>query len=358
MKLYPEIVLACSNNKETARMVGGVKLYFIAKHYDRPKDDNRGGGSGLIHEQGYKDYLKRYLGVSRATYYRWKKQAKQLGLFVDYGGILQLVSWDKAAIACGCERVIKPVDVSIREFVDNEGLSEVWAGYIKRWEPKPASDKAPKQKARPITKTTLRTLSGIPESTQFYYESKAGVKRTPNIARIVCRPENAPAAQENGYYAQNGSHWKRMGSTHYAPNRIKWNQPGRTSKVNRAIRATLSQNPGSEQPERSTKLYFQPIYKSLGHDVMDYQKKRRNKAEKARDEAIKAGKPVSDEITKTINAPFRLYRKVTPAEQIKGYLRRLDKTSPSKRPDYIFELEREALGAVLWLAHDVQGAYV
>jgi len=317
MKLYPEIVLAANNNPDTALMIGGVKFYFVAKHYDRE------GGSGLIHETKFKEYTMQYLGISRATYYRWKKQAKTLRLFIDHGGILQLVSWGKAALACSCDHVTRPVDVSVREFVGNEGLSEVWAGYMKRHEPKEATEKAPRQKQRPITKTTLRQLTGIPESTQRYYEAKAGVIKTPNIAIIASvykGAENAPTEPGGGYYAKNGCHRQRLGNTYHAPKRIKQLKRGRINKINRTIKAALSLMPGSDQSKKAIKLFFHPAIKQRP----DKENRR------------------------------LITSKIPPDILIMRYLRKLANIDAQKRPEWIYGYDRTCLGFGLWTAWDVK----
>lgn len=334
MKIYPEIILACNRKDKT--LIGGVKFYFLAKHYDRE------GGSGLIHEKQFRNYLDRYFRISRATYYRWKKQAADLDLFTDHGGILQLVSWGHAAISTGCERVTLPVEVSANRFVDSNGLSEVWAGYIKQFEPKPASDKHPAQKQRPITKTTLSIISGIPGSTQRYYEAKAGVIKTANIAHIVSTyqgAENAPTQEGGGNYTKNGCHRKRLGNTYRAPNRIKRLKAGRTNKINGLIRAALLNMSSSDQPEKPQKFYYQPVYKPMPRKTIEHERNRREKAIK---EAREKGEQVPN------FAPYKLYRKVSPVEQIIQYLK---KRNQEKRPEYVYSYDRTSLGVGLWVAH-------
>jgi len=340
MKLYPEIILTCSKNERTTRTVGGVKFYFVAKHYDRE------GGSGIIHEKDFRAYAMRYLGISRATYYRWKKQAKKLGLFTDHAGILQLISWGRAALACGCERVNTSVEVSIREFVCNEGLSEVWAGYVKQFEPKPASDKAPAQQERPITKTTLRTLSGIPESTQRYYEAKAGVKKNPNIAFLGPGSLDAPSHEGGGYYAKDGFHFQRLGNTYHAPKRIKLNKRGRTDKVNRTIRATLSPFlPGSDQPKRSIKLYFQPALRTLSREAVEHERNRRIAAIQ---NAAENGEP------EPTFGPYQLYARVPADRALKRHARKLEGVPPAERPNYLYAYQSNDLGVGVWVAWDAK----
>lgn len=253
MKIFPELFFAAKKNKETAGMIGGLKYYFVAKHYDRK------GGSGLVHEREFKKYFFQTVRHSRATYYRWKKQARELGLFEDHGRIMQLVSWGRAGLMVGCRRISRPVEVSLRGVVDNQGLSEVWAGYIKRHEPKEKTEKKPAQKAKPIAKSTLRKLTGIPENTQRYYNKKAGVRETPNVADLG-NPENPPAEEAGGFYAKYGRWRQRLGNTPYAPTRIKACKPGRTSKINRTMNnETLSPMSGSDRIfDRSVKLYFHP----------------------------------------------------------------------------------------------------
>lgn len=292
-------------------MIGGLKFYFVAKHYDRK------GGSGLIHERDFKKYFFQTIRLSRATYYRWKKQARNIGLFEDHGKVLQLVSWGRAALNVGCRRP-KPVEVGLRGFVDNQGLSEVWAGYLKQYEPKEATEKAPAQKEKPITKPTLRKLTGIPESTQRYYEAKAGVEKTPNVANLG-NPENPPAEETGGFYAKNGGWRRRLGNTNHTPKRIKKCRPGRTSKIHRSIDATLSPMSGSEQVDRSQKLFFHWMIKSKADP--------------------KNGRVIT--------------KKTSPDQQIAKYMRsKLPKIDIQKRPAYLYAYERTHLGFGIWTAWD------
>lgn len=318
MKLYPEIVFAVKRNPETACMVGGVKLFFIAKHYDRKR------GSGIIHEKEFRNYFNRYVGLSRATYYRWRKQALDLGLFEEKpGSILLILAWGKAARAVGCDRVEKPVDVSLDKFAGSQDLSEVWAGYIKLKEPKPATDKAPAQKHRPITKEAHRRNTGIPERTQRRYDDKAGIVKHANHA-LVCsdlkkKPELAITEQSGGYYANNGKHYKRLGNTSKAPKRVKVLPKGRTAKINHTITETLSKKAGSELTERMVKLFYTP---------------------KQRQRYDKKSKQIH--ITK-----------ITPEKQIERGLRKMAKVDAQRRPERLFCYERDYQGIGLWTACDV-----
>lgn len=320
MKLYPDIVFAAKNNPETAGMIGGVKLFFIAKHFDRV------AGSGIIHEKEFKKFFRRYVGLSRATYYRWRKQALELGLFVP--GVTNrdylILSWERAAVAIECRRIGHPVEVSLDRFAASQDLSEVWAGYMKRHEPRKATEKAPAEKQHVIAKATLRELTGVPESTQRRYEEKAGIEKNPNFA-IICsdpvrKPELAQTEQAQGFYCKNGKHYKRLGNTYRAPSRIKACKPGRTSKVNRAISAKLSPRAGSSQEERSLRLYYTPRIKQVNNE-------------------------------KKPNSLMDI--KVTPREQIEKKLKKLAGMDTEKRPVRLFSYDRTYQNMGLWTACDV-----
>ena len=236
MKIYPEIILkAMSNNKP----VGGVKLWILAKHYDN--------GNGFIPARDFKHYLKRTLGIPRGRYDRWIRQAERLGLISYENGVYRLISLSKAAAIIGVTHLAQPLEIGVRRFVNAGWAAWVWAAYIKHHE------------GKPISRKTLKALTGIPERTQRDYERIAGVKNKGNYANLgnpAKDPQNAIAIdRERGIYGKAGQTRQRLPNSRTIPEEIKKAKKGRTSKANRELNALLNK-PSSSNQQSCERLYF------------------------------------------------------------------------------------------------------
>lgn len=236
MKIYPEIILkAMSNNKP----VGGVRLWVLAKHYDN--------GNGFIPAKDFKHYLKRTLGIKRACYDHWIRQAEGLGLISYEGGVYRLISLSKAAAIIGLTHLAPPVEMSVRRFATDGWASWVWAAYLKRHE------------GKPISRATLRSLTGVPERTQRDYERIARVKNKGNFANLgnpAKDPQNAIAIdRQRGIYGKAGQIRQRLPNSRTTPEEIKKAKRGRTSKANQELSALLNE-PSSSYRQPCERLYF------------------------------------------------------------------------------------------------------
>jgi len=238
MKFYPELVLAAMHSNKP---VGGIRLFCIAKHRDN--------GNGHIPIDELKAYSKRYLGIPKARYNRWLREALQLGIMKRVGGVYALSSWGNAAAILGVESLHNPVEMGITKIANDGWAAWVWAAYMKRHENKP------------IARATLEKLTGVPERTQRAYEAEAGVENHANYGDFGF-PENNPdeaiTEEANGYFWYYGRTKKRLPNSRII-NGVERCRRGRTAQHNRTIWAALSLWDSSQPKNR---LYFHGPHKA------------------------------------------------------------------------------------------------
>jgi hypothetical protein len=156
IKLFPEIIWQA---KRKNLPLGAFRLWFIAKSFDN--------GNGNILAKIFRQYL-RSLNIKQTTFYKWREQARTLGLIEDTGKVYRLASWEWGAIAAGCTHLNRAVWVPTKSFVAKKWLGSVWEGYLLYFH------------GKPVTRGTLEKLTGIPERTQQIYEKNAGVNHIEN----------------------------------------------------------------------------------------------------------------------------------------------------------------------------------
>jgi len=232
VKFYPELVLAAMRSKKP---VGGVRLFCIAKHRDN--------GNGHLPIDEFKAYTKRYLGMPKARYNRWLREASQLGIIKRVGGVYALSSWGNAAAIMGIEKLHVPVEMGVTKLAGEGSAAWVWAAYLKRHEYKP------------IARATLKELTGVPERTQIRYEAEAGVENIANYADFGFPDENPDEAiteETDGWFWYYGRTKKRLSNSRIV-NGVERCKRGRTDQHNRTIWAALSLWDSSQPKKR---LYF------------------------------------------------------------------------------------------------------
>ena len=238
MKFYPELVLAVMHSYKP---VGGVRLFCIAKHYDN--------GNGNIPIDEFKAYAKRYLGIPKARFNRWLRQAVSMGIVKRSGNILTLSSWGNAAVAVGVERLAKPVEMGVTKITSEGWAAWVWAAYLKRHENKP------------IARATLERLTGVPERTQRHYEAEANVKNKANYGDFGFpdkNPDEAITEETNGWFWYAGRTKKRLPNSRIISG-VETCGRGRTAQHNRKIALALSLWGSSQTKNR---LYFDGPHKA------------------------------------------------------------------------------------------------
>lgn len=239
VKFYPELVLAAMRSNKP---VGGVRLFCIAKHRDN--------GNGHLPIDDLKAYAKRYLGIPKARYNRWLREALRLRIVKRSGNVLTLSSWGKAAVAVGgIERLAGAVEMGVTQIADDGWAAWVWAAYMKRHE------------GKPITRATLERLTGVPERTQRHYEAEAGVENHANYGDFGLpenNPEEAITEEADGWFWNAGRIKKRLGNSRIVTG-VEECKRGRTKKHNQVIAAASSLWGGSQHKQR---LFFDGPHKA------------------------------------------------------------------------------------------------
>jgi len=239
MKFFPEVVLAAMHSRKP---VGGVRLFCIAKHYDN--------GNGNIPIDEFKAYCKRYLGIPKARFNRWKREALQLGIIEHSGNIYVLSSWGNAAVMVGVTNTLaKPVEMGVTKISGSGWAAWIWAAYLKRYE------------GKPISRITLEKLTGVPERTQRMYEAQAGVENHANYGDYGfpdASPDEAITEETNGYFWYHGRTKKRLPNSRIVSG-VETCKRGRTAQHNRVIWAALSLWGSSQTKNR---LYFHGPHKA------------------------------------------------------------------------------------------------
>jgi predicted DNA-binding transcriptional regulator len=167
IKIYPDIMLAAARGKNG----GAVRLFFLAKHFNA-------GGCGTIPAKALRRYVIKDLKVKRGTYDIWLARAAHIGIIQRQGKNLKLAGYAAAAVIVGCDRIGRGEYMPLEKFIKKGWLGYVWAAWIKS---KGLED-------RPISRRTMRELSGIPERTQRLYDKQAGIKKQANYAKDTTRP--------------------------------------------------------------------------------------------------------------------------------------------------------------------------
>lgn len=223
MKIYPEIILKASNANKP---VGAFRVWFIAKDYDT--------GNSNIPAKAFRHHL-RSLGIDRATFYRWIRQAIELGLLSYHKTpqgvkVYSLTSWERGAALGGVTSLLKPVNVPLERFTNKGWLSWVWACYLKHFE------------GKLISRATLKKLSGVPERTQQGYERQAWVTSKAHFANYgdpSRDPEHAITIDgKRGIYGKAGMTRRRLPDSRTVEG-VKMGSRGRTKKANKKIAALL-----------------------------------------------------------------------------------------------------------------------
>ena len=233
MKFYPELILAVMRSN---RPTGGVRLFYVAKNYDN--------GNGFIPVEEFKEYAKRYLGIQKGRFNRWLREAVQLGIIKRSANVLTLVSWGKAAVMVGVEgSLANAVEMGVTKITGEGWAAWVWAAYLKRHENKP------------IARSTLERITGVPERTQRAYEAETNVVNQANYGDFGFpdeSPDEAITEETAGYFWYAGRIKKRLGNSRVISG-VETCKRGRTKKHNQTIWAALSLW-GSSQPKN--RLYF------------------------------------------------------------------------------------------------------
>lgn len=243
IKVYPDIVLkAKANNLQP----NGFRLWFIAKAFC-------GGRGGAIPVKDFRKHLMTAQGVKRATLSRWIRAAKALELIstvkTKKGDYFELASWTKGAAIAGCERLDNPKFIALEVLLSHSWLSYVNASYQVRFGDKP------------VSRETIKALTGVPIRTQQYRDKRASVRQVENVTVLGKHQELAESNPEflsekydieeirtskktgrqymPGVFINRatGELCQQLPNSRELPSCITQARRGRTSKVNKELKA-------------------------------------------------------------------------------------------------------------------------
>lgn len=155
IKIYP---LPAIRMTKSGKGLGAVRIYFLAKHFNS-------WGSQRVIEKDFRDWIIG-LGINKRRYYRWLKDALDLGLINREGGHLVLISYTAMAINSGSESIGAAYMLTMKQFLQRDLLSHLWKCYMVGFNGKITS------------RAKLEKRTGIKPKTQYRYEKKRGIKRT------------------------------------------------------------------------------------------------------------------------------------------------------------------------------------
>jgi len=159
MKAWPDILLAGAGTNAG----GAARLWHLAKSINR--------GCGVIPAKALRKYIS-FLGIKQPRYNRWLDHAFQLGLLEKNDRNIKIASIAKTAHILGVDHLSGAVQLKPVMLVKKGWTSWAWAGWLKI---RNFTD-------RPISRATLRKLSGICERHQLELEKKSRVFNRHNYA--------------------------------------------------------------------------------------------------------------------------------------------------------------------------------
>jgi len=247
IKIYPLIGLAAKRN----RAGGSFRLWVVARHLDQPE------GSGKVRIKDLKEYLE-IMGVNPRTYRRWIHNAVAIGIFEQdlSGRFYRYKSPARTAIILGAKTIVTPVVIQdpVRLF-EAGWIGVVWAGFLESL-----------NRDRPVSRAVLEKMSGVPETTQRYYERIAGdmIKVFPSFNVIGPIREKDPEkrgeqvqhlrrSQEDDSYRIMGNMLVQQLPNVYTASGINRSNPGRSRKEREVLSHLFS---GQQVKDEIPRLYY------------------------------------------------------------------------------------------------------
>ncbi len=181
IQIYPLLGLKAIRTKRG----GAWRAWSIIRNLD-PR------GAGVVQQQEA-DQLAAQSGIPGRRWKRWVAQAIDEGFIHTYtrhrdGQAINVFGYSGAvsvAQLLECNSVGKRmVDLSIDLLIRHNCLSYVWAAYLSTFDD------------RPVSRTTLRISSGVPERTQVRYEDGLRILKYQNFAVSKWPAENIAGIQE------------------------------------------------------------------------------------------------------------------------------------------------------------------
>jgi len=247
IKIYPAIGLAAKRN----RAGGSFRLWIVARHLDQPE------GSGKVRIKDLKEYLES-VNVHPRTYRRWISNAVAIGIFEQdlSGRYFRYKSPARTAIIFKAKTILTPVMIQDPACLFSPGwIGVVWAGFLESL-----------NRDRPISRAVLEKISGVPETTQRYYEHLAGdmIEVFPSFNVIGPIREKDPEkrgeqvqhlrrSQDDDSYRIIGNSLVQQLPNVYTASGINRSSPGRSKKERAILSDSFS---GQRVNEENPRLYY------------------------------------------------------------------------------------------------------
>jgi hypothetical protein len=229
IETWPVLGLAAAAN----RGGGAWRLWTLARSLDKT---GRGAILRVDLERAMRD-----AGKPAGTFRRWLADAKTFGVMTetmraDGHMILYLAGAIRAAQAFGCPHVgTRKAQVPVMSLLTRKWRSHVWAGYIATL------------KERPVSRATMRKLTGIPERSQQAFERTAGVLPTANWAHDEVRATGNHLAGVREFERPAAFLWFdhqkqmpvlvwRLPDNRHSPAEYSSAAKGRSRKINKGLR--------------------------------------------------------------------------------------------------------------------------
>ena len=237
IKIYPDLMLAAARQENG----GAVRLWFLAKSFNA-------GGCGAIPNKAFRQYMINDLKVKRGVYDVWLARALHIGIIQRQNTNLKLAGYAAAGVIVGCDRIGRGEYIPLEKFIKKGWLGYVWAAWLK----------SHKLEDRPISRRTMRELSGIAERTQRLYDKQAGIKIQANYAKDTTIPGSKGMVEYINEYGRDKIRSKAFlnngGITWRLPNNYKTKHieeapKGRLGRINSQLKDLL--NNGGQDPKDS-----------------------------------------------------------------------------------------------------------
>lgn len=173
IKIWPNVILAGMMSNHG----GAIRMYFLARSLDPD-------GKGWIKVSILRDLLHS-LGVKERKRRRWLSDALSLGLMSeDHNQGYRLCSLARGALAINCDQVGRPAEVGSRNLIKMGWQSIVWGAFLSTLD------------NRLVSQAMKEELTGVPQRTQRFYQSKLCVKTHKNYVRTDLKADCLPGMQE------------------------------------------------------------------------------------------------------------------------------------------------------------------
>lgn len=254
VKVYPSLAVAMVEQD----LAAPGRVYWLLRHMDSI-------GQGWVDDAKARDYLTGHGAALKVCTWRRLRQILNQGEGVfwrrDGKGRIWLTGAAKLALFLSVERLTgQPVEIPVKQLLG--GIRAVRAQFY-------ASFHSGRRTDNPISRETLRDITGVPERTQLEYEKTAAVAKQRNFAvgEQYTQVEAQERAWQHGratfhFFDTNGNHgqagreyvaWHLPNS--YSGPHAKRNK-GRQKKINQRLVGLVMKGMRGNDQERVEKVFW------------------------------------------------------------------------------------------------------